>query len=60
MAPVGTPAILLRAHAYGETSRILRFLTESHGLLSVMARGVRGKTGKGTRPTSGLIGTSTR
>lgn len=47
MAPVGTPAILLRAHAYGETSRILRFLTETHGLLSVMARGVRGKTGKG-------------
>lgn len=47
MAPVGTPAVLLRAHAYGETSRILRFLTESHGLLSVMARGVRGKTGKG-------------
>jgi DNA repair protein RecO (recombination protein O) len=48
MTPVGTPAVLLRAHAYGETSRILRFLTESHGLLSVMARGARGKTGKGS------------
>jgi len=47
VAPVGTPAILLRAYPYGETSRILRFHTETHGLLSVMARGARGKTGKG-------------
>jgi DNA repair protein RecO len=47
MTAVGTPAILLRAHAYGETSRILRFYTQSHGLLSVMARGVRGRGGKG-------------
>lgn len=47
MAPVGTRAILLRAHDYGETSRILRFYTEGHGLLSVMARGIRGKSGKG-------------
>jgi DNA repair protein RecO (recombination protein O) len=47
MAPVGTRAILLRAHPYGETSRILRFYTEGHGLLSVMARGVRGRSGKG-------------
>ena len=48
MAPVGTQAVLLRAHAYGETSRILRFYTHTHGLLSVMARGVRGRSGKGT------------
>lgn len=48
MAPVSTPAILLRAHAYGETSRILRFYTRSHGLLSVMARGVRARAGKGS------------
>jgi DNA repair protein RecO len=47
MAAVGTLAILLRAHDYGETSRILRFYTQSHGLLSVMARGVRGRGGKG-------------
>lgn len=47
MAPVGTRAILLRAHAYGDTSRILRFYTESHGLLSVVAKGVRGRSGKG-------------
>lgn len=46
-APVGTRAVLLRAHAYGETSRILRFYTEDRGLLSVMARGVRGRSGKG-------------
>jgi len=48
VAPVGTRAVLLRAHAYGETSRILRFYTHDHGLLSVMARGVRGRSGKGT------------
>ncbi len=47
MAPVTTPAVLLRAHDYGETSRILRFYTLDHGLLSVMAKGVRGRTGKG-------------
>ncbi|GMV08250.1 MAG: DNA repair protein RecO [Gemmatimonadota bacterium] len=48
MAPVSTPAVLLRAHAYGETSRILRFYTRDHGLLSVMARGVRTRSGKGS------------
>ena len=48
MAPIGTRAVLLRAHAYGETSRILRFYTHTHGLLSVMGRGVRGRGGKGT------------
>ena len=47
MAPVGTPAILLRGHDYGDTSRILRFYTRDHGLLSVVARGVRGRSGKG-------------
>ena len=47
MAPVNTPAVLLRGHDYGDTSRILRFYTEGHGLLSVMAKGVRGRAGKG-------------
>jgi DNA repair protein RecO (recombination protein O) len=47
VAPVRTAAVLLRAHDYGETSRILRFYTRDHGLLSVVARGVRGKSGKG-------------
>jgi DNA repair protein RecO (recombination protein O) len=48
MAPIRTEAVLLRAHDYGDTSRILRFYTSGHGLLSVVARGVRGKSGKGT------------
>jgi DNA repair protein RecO (recombination protein O) len=48
MAPIRTEAVLLRAHDYGDTSRILRFYTEDHGLLSVVARGIRGRSGKGT------------
>lgn len=47
MAPVTTPAVLLRAFDYGDTSRILRFYTLRHGLLSTIARGVRGRSGKG-------------
>lgn len=47
MAPLTTPAVLLRAHAFGETSRILRFYTREAGQLSVMAKGVRTKSGKG-------------
>ncbi len=47
MAPVTTRAVLLRAYPYGETSRVLRFYTDHHGLLGVMARGVRGRSGKG-------------
>jgi len=48
MAPVRTAAVLLRAHDYGDSSRILRFHTAEHGMLSVMAHGVRGRSGKGT------------
>ena len=48
MAAVETPAVLLRAHDYGDSSRILRFYTRDYGLVSVIARGVRGKSGKGT------------
>ena len=47
MAAIGTPAVLLRGYDYGDTSRILRFYTLDHGLLSVVARGVRGRSGKG-------------
>ena len=47
MAAVGTRAIVLRGHDYGDSSRILRFYTETFGLLSVVAHGVRGKSGKG-------------
>ena len=48
MAPVTTFAVLLRSHDYGDTSRILRFYTQGRGLVSVMARGIRDRTGKGT------------
>ena len=41
------PAVLLRAYDYGDSSRILRFYTRGHGLVSVVAKGVRGKLGKG-------------
>ena len=47
MAPLSTPAVLLRAHPYGDTGRILRFYTRDLGQLSVVARGVRTKSGKG-------------
>ena len=47
MPPVTTRAVVLRAHDYGDSSRILRFYTESFGLLSVVAHGVRGRAGKG-------------
>ena len=55
MTLVQTAAILLRGHDYGDTSRILRFHTREHGLVSVMARGVRGRAGKGATalPTFG-------
>jgi DNA repair protein RecO (recombination protein O) len=52
VAPVRTPAVLLRGHDFGDTSRILRFYTRDHGLLSVMARGVRGQSGKGSTTLS--------
>lgn len=41
MGIVTTRAVLLRSHPYSESSRILRFLTEDHGVVAVMARGVR-------------------
>lgn len=41
MALVSTTAVLLRAHAYSESSRILRFLSRDAGLVAVMARGIR-------------------
>jgi DNA repair protein RecO len=42
------PAVLLRAHPYSETSRILRFLTAELGVIGVLARGVRSRTSKGS------------
>ena len=44
MSILTTPAILLRSYPYSETSQILRFYTESRGVLGAIARGVR-KTG---------------
>ncbi len=41
MSIVTSRAVLLRAHPYGDTSLILRFLTQDHGMLGAMARGVR-------------------
>jgi DNA repair protein RecO (recombination protein O) len=48
VAAVTTRAIVLRSHDYGDSSRILRLYTETFGLLSVVAHGVRGRTGKGS------------
>lgn len=47
MAAVSTSAVLLRGYDYGDTSRIFRFYTRELGLLSVIAKGVRGRSGKG-------------
>lgn len=47
MAVTHTAALLLRAHPYGETSRVLRFLTRDRGIVGVMARGVRSGKGSG-------------
>lgn len=42
---MSTRGVLLRSHPFSETSRVLRFFTEDHGVLGVMARGIR----KGSR-----------
>lgn len=39
--------ILLRSHAYSETSRVIRVLTPGRGVLPLMARGLRRKVGRG-------------
>lgn len=41
MPVVSAEAIVLQTFAYGETSRILRLLTSTHGVLSAIARGAR-------------------
>jgi DNA repair protein RecO len=57
---VTSPGILLRSHPYSETSRILRFLTPDHGMVSVVGKGVRASGGKGgTRLESFHEGTLT-
>ena len=47
MATVTTAAILLRAHPFSESSRVLRFYTRALGLVGVMARGVRRGASRG-------------
>lgn len=50
MSLESVPAVLLRTHAFGDTSLILRFLTPRHGVLSVMARGVRSPARRTSSP----------
>lgn len=42
MSLISADAIILQTYAYGDTSRILRLLTRTHGLQSALARGARG------------------
>ncbi len=53
MSPTTTPAILLRAHPFSESSKVLRFYTRVLGLVGVMARGVR----RGASKARGALGT---
>ncbi|MFC1575495.1 DNA repair protein RecO [Gemmatimonadota bacterium] len=46
MSLVNTPAILLRSYPYSETSQILRFYSESLGVVGAMAKGVRKAGGR--------------
>jgi DNA repair protein RecO (recombination protein O) len=41
MAVVSTPAIVLHAFPYGETSKIVRLVTPGHGVLSAIAKGAQ-------------------
>jgi DNA repair protein RecO (recombination protein O) len=41
MSAVTTRGVLLRSHPYSESSRVMRFFTEDHGVVGVMARGIR-------------------
>ncbi len=47
MAAVTTAAILLRAHPFSESSRVLRFYTRALGLVGAMARGARRGASRG-------------
>ena len=46
MGVITTAAILLRSFNYGETSKVLRFLTRDHGVMGVMAKGTRKSHGR--------------
>jgi len=51
---VTTPGILLRSHPYSETSAVLRFLTPEHGIVAVMAKGIRKRGPRGGVPIETL------
>jgi recombinational DNA repair protein (RecF pathway) len=42
--------LLLRSFDYSDTSRIFRFLTPDRGIISLMGRGVRGRSARGEAP----------
>jgi DNA repair protein RecO (recombination protein O) len=50
MSLVTVPAVLLRSHPYSESSLVLRFLTPDHGIVSVLAKGVRKRSSRGETP----------
>jgi DNA repair protein RecO (recombination protein O) len=47
---VTVPALLLRSYPYSESSRILRLLTPTYGIVSVVAKGVRRRSSRGETP----------
>ena len=59
MGLVSTEAVILRSHNYGDTSRILKCYSKDHGLVSVVAKGVRGRSARGDMPithfSSGIL-----
>ena len=44
---VSTAAVVLRTHAYGDSSLVVKSLTDGFGIQTFMARGVRARGGKG-------------
>jgi len=40
---ITSPGILLRSYPYSESSKVLRFLTPGHGLVSLIGKGVRSR-----------------
>ena len=54
MSQINTPAILLRAHPYSETSQILRFYSREVGVVATLAKGARRNSGRGLGALSTL------
>lgn len=50
MTVVTCSGILLRSYEYSDSSRIFRFLTADRGLVSLIGKGVRKRSGKGEAP----------